>query len=176
MTSTMKLAMMATAIACLIRAPQTGLAQCCGDCNGDGQVTIDELLGAVTNALNACPETQSNILTTAPLSISSGTNGVLTCSAVNIGSVPLNVVVANLCDNGSAATPNGCTGLGPGRSCNLTEYAGTGSLPLNCWCEFTVTGGSANSVRAGMQVYPNLPGTIGTLPPQATPAFVLPAN
>ena len=28
---------------------------CTGDSNGDGQVTIDELLGAVNNALNGCP-------------------------------------------------------------------------------------------------------------------------
>jgi hypothetical protein len=29
-------------------------AQCCGDCNGDGHVTIDEILTAVNNALNGC--------------------------------------------------------------------------------------------------------------------------
>jgi hypothetical protein len=29
-------------------------AQCCGDCNGDGQVTINELITAVNNALNGC--------------------------------------------------------------------------------------------------------------------------
>jgi len=29
---------------------------CCGDANGDGQVTIDELVTAVNNALGGCPE------------------------------------------------------------------------------------------------------------------------
>lgn len=29
---------------------------CCGDANGDGQVTIDELVAAVNNALGGCPE------------------------------------------------------------------------------------------------------------------------
>ena len=29
-------------------------AQCCGDCNGDGEVTINELITAVTNALQGC--------------------------------------------------------------------------------------------------------------------------
>jgi hypothetical protein len=29
--------------------------QCCGDCNGDGKVTIDELLGSVDRALDGCP-------------------------------------------------------------------------------------------------------------------------
>lgn len=29
-------------------------AQCCGDCNGDGEVTINELITAVNNALGGC--------------------------------------------------------------------------------------------------------------------------
>ncbi len=29
-------------------------AQCCGDCSGDGQVTINELITAVNNALDGC--------------------------------------------------------------------------------------------------------------------------
>ena len=29
--------------------------QCCGDCNGDGKVTINELLGSVNRALDGCP-------------------------------------------------------------------------------------------------------------------------
>jgi hypothetical protein len=29
-------------------------SSCCGDCNGDGQVTIDELLTSVNHALNGC--------------------------------------------------------------------------------------------------------------------------
>jgi hypothetical protein len=35
----------------------TTLAQCCGDCNGDGRVTIGELVHAVTLALGTCPST-----------------------------------------------------------------------------------------------------------------------
>lgn len=31
-------------------------AQCCGDCNGDGQVTIAELVVAVNHALSGCSE------------------------------------------------------------------------------------------------------------------------
>src|SRR5262245_19639567 len=29
-------------------------AQCCGDCSGDGNVTINDLITAVNNALNGC--------------------------------------------------------------------------------------------------------------------------
>jgi hypothetical protein len=32
-------------------------AQCCGDCAGDGSVTIDDLIRAVGNALDGCAET-----------------------------------------------------------------------------------------------------------------------
>jgi hypothetical protein len=32
----------------------TAAAQCCGDCAGDGSVTIDDLIRAVNNALNGC--------------------------------------------------------------------------------------------------------------------------
>lgn len=32
----------------------TASAQCCGDCNSDGAVTMDEILTGVNNALNAC--------------------------------------------------------------------------------------------------------------------------
>jgi len=30
-------------------------AQCCGDCNGNGEVTINELVTAVNSALAECP-------------------------------------------------------------------------------------------------------------------------
>ncbi|MBX3024794.1 hypothetical protein KF840_07775 [bacterium] len=37
----------------LLTAGQAG-AQCCGDCSGDGNVTINDLITAVNNALNGC--------------------------------------------------------------------------------------------------------------------------
>jgi hypothetical protein len=30
------------------------IGQCCGDCNGDGQVTVDEILTSVNRALSGC--------------------------------------------------------------------------------------------------------------------------
>ena len=30
--------------------------QCCGDCNGDGTVTVDEILRAVSHALTSCSD------------------------------------------------------------------------------------------------------------------------
>lgn len=38
----------------LLRAPDAAGAQCCGDCTGDGQVSISDLVTAVNNALNGC--------------------------------------------------------------------------------------------------------------------------
>jgi hypothetical protein len=39
----------------LLAATAPAGAQCCGDCNGNGQVGIEELVGAVGNALGSCP-------------------------------------------------------------------------------------------------------------------------
>jgi hypothetical protein len=36
--------------------PADALAQCCGDCNGDGTVTVDEILTAVNHALTSCSD------------------------------------------------------------------------------------------------------------------------
>lgn len=35
-------------------AAQQGAAACCGDCNGDGNVTIDEVITGVNNDVNGC--------------------------------------------------------------------------------------------------------------------------
>jgi hypothetical protein len=39
----------------LVPASTGSSASCCGDCNGNGQVTVDEILTTVNNALNGCP-------------------------------------------------------------------------------------------------------------------------
>jgi hypothetical protein len=36
--------------------PRGALGQCCGDCNGDGAITIDEILKAVSHALTSCSD------------------------------------------------------------------------------------------------------------------------
>jgi hypothetical protein len=38
----------------LLALPNLARAQCCGDCNGDGEVVINELITAVNNALGVC--------------------------------------------------------------------------------------------------------------------------
>lgn len=40
--------------AALLALPSAAAAQCCGDCNGDGEVTINELITAVNSALGQC--------------------------------------------------------------------------------------------------------------------------
>ena len=41
--------------AAIMSAPAAAAAQCCGDCNADGTVGIEELVGAVNHALTGCP-------------------------------------------------------------------------------------------------------------------------
>ena len=46
---------MGTVLAALVGlVPRGTLGQCCGDCNGNSTVTIDEILTAVNSALNGC--------------------------------------------------------------------------------------------------------------------------
>lgn len=42
--------------ALLVLVPRDALSQCCGDCNGDGAVTVDEIITAVNRALNGCTD------------------------------------------------------------------------------------------------------------------------
>src|SRR5262245_58250294 len=42
------------ALAALVLWTGTAIAQCCGDCNGDGRVSISDLVTAVNNALDNC--------------------------------------------------------------------------------------------------------------------------
>lgn len=42
-------------LAALLVSPGVAAAQCCGDCTGDGEVTISDLITAVNNALGMCP-------------------------------------------------------------------------------------------------------------------------
>jgi hypothetical protein len=54
-----QVAVTAAAVTMLLFVPAALVAQCCGDCNGDGQVTIDELLKAVNRALGGTCTSQS---------------------------------------------------------------------------------------------------------------------
>lgn len=46
--------MLLALLALVLLSPALVTAQCCGDCNGDGMVAINELVTAVNNALNGC--------------------------------------------------------------------------------------------------------------------------
>jgi hypothetical protein len=38
-----------------VAAAQQGGTACCGDCNGDGNISVDEIIAGVNNDLNGCP-------------------------------------------------------------------------------------------------------------------------
>jgi hypothetical protein len=54
-----RVAVTAAAVTMLLFVPATLVAQCCGDCNGDGQVTIDDILKVVNRALGGTCQPQS---------------------------------------------------------------------------------------------------------------------
>jgi hypothetical protein len=37
-------------------SPARAVGQCCGDCNGDGAVTVDEIITSVNHALGSCSD------------------------------------------------------------------------------------------------------------------------
>jgi hypothetical protein len=49
----MRTAVLMLALMCWSATPAA--AQCCGDCNGDGEVSVNDLITAVNNALGGCP-------------------------------------------------------------------------------------------------------------------------
>lgn len=49
-----RIVMLGLVLLCAGAGPVAG--QCCGDCAGDGSVTIDDLIRAVNNALGGCPQ------------------------------------------------------------------------------------------------------------------------
>lgn len=62
----MRRAIVLGGLACVLWAIETS-GQCCGDCDGDGQITVNELVAAVGRALNGCPvATPTATPTTAP--------------------------------------------------------------------------------------------------------------
>ena len=54
-----QVAVTVAAVTVSLFVPAALVAQCCGDCNGDGQVTIDEILKAVNRALGGTCTSQS---------------------------------------------------------------------------------------------------------------------
>ena len=54
-----RMAVAVAILAELLLAPVPALPQCCGDCNGDGRVTVDEILAAADAALGLQCRAQS---------------------------------------------------------------------------------------------------------------------
>jgi len=83
--------------------------------------------------------------------IRAGTGGALSCTAINVGARPVDVVVTlvnyppSLAGSGSAI----CNGLPSARTANTGAVCVRGfSGPTEAFCRVTVTGGGKNSIRA----------------------------
>jgi hypothetical protein len=56
-------------------------AQCCGDCNGDGAVTVDEILTAVNHALTSCSDDGICSTASCPSQLATCRDELATCRA-----------------------------------------------------------------------------------------------
>jgi len=129
-------------------------------------VTPDGLPKLVIPATDESTSTAASIWS---LPTNIGTNATYVCSAANVGDTPLgSVTVQHFCNNGGGGTMKICAPLNPQTTCD-SPTGGPSDGQLECWCEVGVTGGSATSVRAAMQLSP-LPVTPDGLPKLVVPA------
>ncbi|HEX7408535.1 MAG TPA: DUF1566 domain-containing protein [Candidatus Binatia bacterium] len=56
-------------------------AQCCGDCNGDGAVTVDDILTAVNHALTSCSDDGICSMASCPAQLATCRDELATCRA-----------------------------------------------------------------------------------------------
>jgi hypothetical protein len=54
-------------------------AQCCGDCNGDGAVTVDDILTAVNHALTSCSDDGICSMASCPAQLATCRDELATC-------------------------------------------------------------------------------------------------
>ena len=122
---------------------------CPGDINGDGTVTIDEILSAVNSALNGCPsgppvDVSGSWMSDQCTCVSSSCDSsVVNCAGVST----LPVCQFELTQTGNSLTDNA---IGPGSSCLHGTYFGTvddaGRLTLSA--STTISGGCTVVISA----------------------------
>jgi len=69
------------AAASLLLAPHAAAAQCCGDCSGDGSVTIDDILTVVNHALTSCSNDGICSMASCPAQLATCRDDLAICQA-----------------------------------------------------------------------------------------------
>jgi Protein of unknown function (DUF1566) len=67
--------------ALLVLVPRVALGQCCGDCNGNGAVTVDEILTVVNHALTGCSDDGICSMASCPAQLATCQSDLATCRA-----------------------------------------------------------------------------------------------
>jgi len=80
----MKIRMTCAALAMLLIAGGA-MGQCCGDCNGDGEVTVDEIITAVNHALTNCSDDGICSMSSCPAQLITCQNDLASCKAQSGG-------------------------------------------------------------------------------------------
>jgi hypothetical protein len=80
-----QVAVTAAAVTMLLFVPAALVAQCCGDCNGDGTVTIDEILTGVNHALTGCSDDGICSTASCPSQLATCRDDLATCQSQSGG-------------------------------------------------------------------------------------------
>ena len=92
--------------ALIVSAAQGVRGQCCGDCNGNGKVLVNELVTAVTNALNDCQLTGPRFVDNGDGTVTDHETGLIWEKKDNFGG-GLNLADPHDADNGYAWSASG---------------------------------------------------------------------
>ena len=133
-------AVWATVLLC-VRGPLAAYAQCEGDFNSDGQVTVDELLTAVDNALLGCTLVPRFVVDSVDIH---ELNATLPVSGTPIDSGTISFEVQSTWD-GSDDSVRSLVRIGP-----PTQVAGLGILKVGHFMRFLITNDSG--VEAGFGI------------------------
>jgi hypothetical protein len=65
----------------VVCSPARAVGQCCGDCSGDGAVTVDEIITAVNHALGSCSDDGICSMESCPAQLATCRDDLATCQA-----------------------------------------------------------------------------------------------
>ncbi len=105
-----------TAVGLIVLAARGGLGQCCGDCSGDGAVTVDEILTAVNHALASCSDDGICSMAACPSDVANNRTNLLYTFVTNQVGFDTGISVSNTGRDPFGTAPPAC----PERTCRCT--------------------------------------------------------
>ena len=107
-----------TAVCLILLAARGAFGQCCGDCSGDGAVTVDEILTTVNHALTSCSDDGIPSMATCPSDVANNRTNLLYPFVSNQSGFDTGISISNTGDDRFGTHLPAC----PGGGCRCTLY------------------------------------------------------